>query len=187
MVRLTFICHAATAATRQAAFPRDEALDARAMEEATAMAPAVARHERALTSPARRARETADCLGLAASVDDALSDLDYGRWAGLTLKELAANEQAALSSWMSDPGAAPHGGESIAALVARMADFLADLSTSDRLVAVTHAATMRAAVVASLGAPITAFWQIDVAPLTRVTLHGEGKMWRLREIVAHDR
>ncbi|GHJ93227.1 hypothetical protein SNE510_27460 [Streptomyces sp. NE5-10] len=36
-----------------------------------------------------------------------------GRWCGRTLEEVAGAEAEAVSLWLSDPAAAPHGGESL--------------------------------------------------------------------------
>jgi broad specificity phosphatase PhoE len=183
MLRLTLICSAPTEATRRSAFPRDEPLDARGGAAATALRRAWPQSARGLCSPARSARETAAAIGIAGTADPALRDLDYGRWSGMTIGVLAAQEPDALAAWRSDPKASPHGGESIAALFARTAAFLDGcVAAEGTLVAVTHAPVMRAAVALALAAPMESFWRIDIAPLARVRLHGDGTSWRLRSI-----
>jgi broad specificity phosphatase PhoE len=57
--RLTLICDGATAATRVAAFPRDEPLEDRALSRAAVLGHGLRRADRALTSLALRARQTA--------------------------------------------------------------------------------------------------------------------------------
>lgn len=187
-LRLTLIAHGTTAATRLAAFPRDEPLEDRAIVCAVALGQTLGRIDRALTSPARRARETAERLGLAAKVDDDLRDGDSGRWAGLRLDEIAAAEPDAVAAWLSDPEAAPHGGESIAAMIQRVARWLdrqvAAAAPPTRLVAVTHAAIVRAAILNVLGAPASAFWRIDIAPLSRTEIVASAGRWTLRAISA---
>ena len=75
--------------------------------------------DRAWTSPAARARQTAEALGLAADVEPALRGCDHGRWTGCSLAEAqAADGEAALLAWLGDPAAAPHGGESFADVLA---------------------------------------------------------------------
>ena len=106
MIRLTLISHGATAALRRAAFPGDEPLDARGTAAAAALAGAIGSAERVLVGPALRARQTAVALELPATIDEGLRDLDYGRWAGATLKEIAAREPAAVAAWLGDPAAA---------------------------------------------------------------------------------
>jgi broad specificity phosphatase PhoE len=179
MIRLTFVCNASTAAARRAAFPLDEPLDQFGIADAQALA--LAKLDRALTSPALRARQTADLLRLDAISEPALSDLDYGRWAGKTMAEVNAAEPAAVTAWIVDPHAAPHGGEPVAALFDRVRAFLGTVRDGTT-VAVTHATVIRAAIAIALDAPVSSFWKIDVAPLGRVSLHGDRGAWRLRSI-----
>jgi broad specificity phosphatase PhoE len=177
MIRLLLICSASTEAHRRAAFPGDEPLDARGIAEATALK--LSKPDRALTSPALRARQTAEALHLEAEIDAALRDVDYGVWTGKMLGEI---DKDAVGAWLADPAAAPHGGESIAALFDRVGEFLASLGDGVTA-AVTHASVMRAAVAIALDAPMLSFWKIDIAPLARVTLNGDGRRWRLRSIL----
>ena len=90
---------------------------------------------------------------------------------------------AAVHAWLTDPDAAPHGGESLTALLGRVAAWLdVDHAEEDagHVVAVTHAAVVRAALVVSLGAPASAFWRIDIAPLTATVLRGRPGRWTVR-------
>ena len=133
---------------------------------------------RALTSPALRARQTAEALGLAAEVVPALRDADFGRWAGRTLAEVEETDPDALALWLGDPAAAPHGGEPFTAVLDRTAQWLRSLD--GRVVAVTHPAIIRAAVVHALTAPAAGFWRVDVEPLGLTRLTGSGDRWTLR-------
>ncbi len=181
MIRLTFVCNASTAAIRRAAFPLDEPLDQFGIADVRKMR--LAKPDSAVTSPLLRARQTAELLKLDATADAALRDLDYGRWAGKTIAEVDAAERTAFAQWFGDPEVAPHGGESVAALFARVRKFLGTLSDGT-IVAVTHAAVIRAAVAIALDAPLSSFWKIDIAPLGRVSLNGDGARWWLRSIQA---
>jgi broad specificity phosphatase PhoE len=176
--RLTWICHAATAATRQAAFPADEAIEDKQHAAACALATEIGAYDRVLVAPECRTRQTAEAIGLAVSVDPDLRDCDYGRWSGLSLADLSETEPDALSAWLADPDTAPHGGESVADTVQRMAGWL-DRHASDgmRLLAVSHPAVIRAALVHALDAPATSFWRIGVAPLSLVRLSHDGRRW----------
>ena len=71
-----------------------------------------------------RARETAAARGLAARVDERLRDCDFGRWTGLRFQQLLFKEPRKLVSWMRDPSSAPHGGESIPQVLARVAAWI---------------------------------------------------------------
>jgi broad specificity phosphatase PhoE len=179
-VRLTLICHASTRAVRAAAFPTDEPLDPSGLAKATALAAELRRVDVAWTSPALRARQAAAALNLKAVVEPALKDLDYGAWAGRSFDEVAATDPDALASWTSDCAATPHGGESILELLDRTAEWLDRIATGQsQVVAITHAAVARAAIIITLDAKPAAFWRIDVAPLCRVRLRGDRGRWSL--------
>lgn len=175
-VRLRLICQGASAATRTGAFPSDEGLDAAGLRAVTAVAGTVRRVDAAWMGPGRAARETAAALGIEAVASAGLREIDYGAWAGRSIEELDPGEVAA---WMGDSGATPHGGESIAQAVARMQGWMTALEGA-RVLAVVPASLARAAVVIALGAPIGAFWRVDVAPLGRVVLSGLGGRWNLQ-------
>lgn len=177
---MTWICHAATAATRQAAFPADEAIEDRQAAAAHTLAGEIGVHDRVLVAPERRTRQTAEAIWLAVSIDPGLRDCDYGRWSGRSLADLSETEPDALSTWLADPEAAPHGGESVAGTIGRVAVWL-DRHASDatRLLAVSHPAVIRAAVVHVLEAPASSFWRIGVAPLSVVRMSHDGRRWTL--------
>ncbi|HLH90456.1 MAG TPA: histidine phosphatase family protein [Xanthobacteraceae bacterium] len=179
--RLTLICHAATTATRAAAFPADEGIEPAAQALAAALAPRLGRVDRAWVSPARAARETAAALGLDAAPEPALRDCDVGRWTGRRLTDVQAEDAPGVAAWLADAEAAPHGGEPRTAVFARVAGWLAARVTErGHVVAVTHASVMRAAVLAVLDAPASAFWRIDVPPLAIIALGSDGRRWNLR-------
>jgi broad specificity phosphatase PhoE len=178
MRRLLLVRHAPTAATRRSAFPSDEPLDDRGREQASTLSAALPRHAAVVTSPALRCRQTAEAAGLTATTDPGLAECDFGRWRGATLAELNAGEPEGVGAWMSDADAAPHGGESLTAFVARIGGWLERQAAEDGgLVAITHGGVIKAAVVAALGAPLTAFWRVDAAPLAITELHAHGGRW----------
>jgi broad specificity phosphatase PhoE len=188
-MRLVLVTHAATAATRTAAFPRDEPPEPAGLAAAAAAAGAFGRLAHVLTSPARRCVVTAEALGLALGLapehEPALCDADPGEWAGRTLDEVATAEPGAVTAWLTDPSVAPPGGESVAQVRARAADWLRSLpEASAGTLAVTHSAVVRVLVLEVLGAPDTAFWRLDVGPLTRTVLRGHGDHWTLRTVAA---
>jgi broad specificity phosphatase PhoE len=180
---LLLVRHAPTAATRASSFPADEELDERGRMAAAGLAAGLPRSLEALTSPSRRCRQTAGAAGLAADVDDAIRACDFGSWTGRTLADVDAADPRAVHEWMLDPDAAPHGGESLSLFAARIATWLDGQAGSEgRVVAITHAEVIKAAVVHALGAPILAFWQIDAAPLTVTELHAHGGRWTLARL-----
>jgi broad specificity phosphatase PhoE len=132
-------------------------------------------------SPALCAGETAAALGLDARIEPALSGCDYGSWRGQLLADVGAEDPDAVALWLADPAAAPHGGESVNDVIARVAGWMAaQAGTGRRIVAVTHAEIVKAAVVTALQAPPQAFWRVDVAPLAGVVLHERQGSWTLR-------
>ena len=186
MRRLWLIPHAPTAATRSGAFPADESLDERGRTEAGELSlPTPARFD-LLTSPAPSCRETADAAGLGTpEIEPALGDCDFGSWAGWTLGEISAEEANGFTTWMSDPEARPHGGETLAELATRVGAWLdAEAKLDGGAVAITHAAVVRAAVVCALQAPLESFWQVDAAPLSITELHVRSGRWRLTRVNA---
>ena len=87
---------------------------------------------------------------------------------------------------MSDPTAAPHGGESTLALMARVSAWLDEQrKTPGRVVAVTHAAVIRAAIVHAIGATSASMPRIDIAPLSVARLSGHGDRWNLVSLGEH--
>jgi broad specificity phosphatase PhoE len=178
--RLDLLAHGASAATRGARFPDDEALEASALDALQGLRGRLRPYAQVLTSPARAARETAAALGFDAEVEMALRDCDYGRWRGLASKDIAEREPDAFAAWLGDPDAAPHGGESLAALIERTQAWLTQaLARDGAALAVTHAAIVRAAIVNALGGGSSSFPRIDVAPLSLARLSGHGQRWNL--------
>ncbi len=193
-LRLVLLRHGATAATRDAPFGDDGPLTERAVAACGALR--LPRRAEVRCSPAAVAVATADALGVEAVVDAALADWDLGAWRGRTLDDVGADDPAALAAWLGDPGAAPPGGERLLDVLARVERWLAtvaaarDAAAAERarraapiappaVVAITHATIVRAAVVAALDAPPTAFWALDVAPLATTELHHRDGRWRI--------
>ncbi|MFD8417749.1 histidine phosphatase family protein [Streptomyces sp. NPDC059466] len=180
--RVILISAAIGAALREARFDEGGRVDAAGLRLARAAAGAVPGAERQWVSPSVRCRETADALGLDTVLDvPALAGLDVGRWRGATLEEVSSKEPAAVAEWLADPGAAPHGGESVRAFCDRVAGFLDKAAElTGRTVAVVEPEVVRALVVRVLGAPESSFWRIDVPPLTATEFSGRSGRWNVR-------
>jgi broad specificity phosphatase PhoE len=179
--RITLICHGATSASRSLAFPLDEPIEPEAVERAAALRKKLRRPDRIWTSPALRARQTAEALALDAVTDPQLRDCDYGRWAGQTLSDIRQDEPENVAAWLGDAEAAPHGGESVADLIRRIAGWLDQRGRDGgHHIVVTHAAVIRAAVLHALRAPAECFWHIDIGPLSTIDLRNDGHRWTWR-------
>ncbi len=183
MRSLLLVRHAPTSATRDSAFPADEALDERGREQAAGLAASLPGRASVITSPARRCRETATAAGLEATVDDAIADCDFGAWAGRSLADVNESDPDAVRSWMLDPDSAPHRGESLAVFCTRIARWLdGQAELEGRVVAITHGEVIKASVVHALGAPLLAFWRIDASPLACTELHAHGGRWTVTRL-----
>jgi broad specificity phosphatase PhoE len=188
-LRLLLVSHASTAAQRAGRFPVDhDALDARSIAETEAARArlAIPDDAAAFAGPAVCARQTASALGLVATVDRSLADMNYGKWHGQKLIEIAREAPHELAAWTRDPNAAPPGGESFATLVMRVGAWLDALNTTAEdlasthprnVVAVTHAPLLRAAIVYALGASPGVFPRIEIAPLSLVELRRSSRGW----------
>jgi broad specificity phosphatase PhoE len=177
IVRLTLVSHAMTDAMAAGRFPTDEPLNAVGHRQADA-AVDLDVVEQAYCGPEKRTRQTAELLGLQAVIEPRLADLDCGRWRGDVLSGVTPAE---LVLWLTDPTKAPHGGETVVELISRVRGWLDSLtSRRARLVAVTHPAVIRAAILVALDAPPKSFWRVDIAPVSRTVMHFRGHNWTLR-------
>jgi len=178
--RLVLLCAGATAATRAARFADPaEPLDAGGRAKAQALVLAGPAADRCRVSPAAAAGETAALIGVAAEVDPALRDIDAGDWTG---RGLDALDPAALAAWLAAPEAGAPGGETMAAVRDRVGAWL-DALGEERVLAISHAAVLRAAIAHALDVPVAATMAIDIAPLSVVVLSRHGR-WRLQELRA---
>lgn len=101
-----------------------------------------------VTSPLRRCRRLAEAIagarGLALADDPRLAEIDFGAWEG---RPWDAIPRAEIDAWAADlMHANPHGGETVAALAARVAAALADWRAAPGpVLVVSHAGVARAA------------------------------------------
>ncbi|MGR4880784.1 histidine phosphatase family protein [Streptomyces sp. LARHCF249] len=180
-VRLTLISPATSEALREVRFDDESPLDPAGLARAEAAAAATVPAARAYTSPSLRCRQTAQALGLRPEPSADLAGCAMGRWRGRTLDAVAAAEEEAVAAWLTDPAAAPHGGESLREVRLRVGAWLDTLpDRSGHITAVAEPDVIRAAVVHALAAADETFWRIDVRPLTATHLTGRAHRWNLR-------
>ncbi|MEL6236154.1 MAG: histidine phosphatase family protein [Pseudomonadota bacterium] len=123
---------------------------------------------RILTSPLQRcallAQRIGQARGIAVEPDARLAEMDFGRWEGLAWDAIPRHE---LDAWAEDfMGARPHGGETVADLLARVQALLGTFepvepvepvseatrgsaTARDATLIVTHAGVIKAALVAT--------------------------------------
>jgi probable phosphoglycerate mutase len=124
------------------------------------------------TSPMGRCVETAQAIaapfGLEPWPVGALTDIDYGRWQGLTREEVRARWPAELELWLRQPHLAViPGGETLAAVHARLAAALALLvreHREDTVVLVGHDSVNRVLLLGALDLPLSHYWRIKQDP-----------------------
>ncbi|MCG8969832.1 histidine phosphatase family protein [Streptomyces sp. CL12-4] len=184
-LRVTFVAAARSSPLLAERFGDDRPLDQAGWDEVLRAAPCLlplAAAELRYCSPTPRSRATGDALGYAPLAQLALRECDMGRWGGLTLGEAMAREPAAVDTWLADPRSAPHGGESLLALIGRVGGWLDTRpgEDGDRIVAVAEPSVIRAALVYALKAPPATYWNLDVRPLSTTTLTGRTGRWTLR-------
>lgn len=184
-VRITLVAAARSSSLLAERFDDDRPLDQAGWHEvqlaAHALVPLSAAELR-YCSPSPRSRATGEALGYAPLAQPALRDCDMGRWRGYTLAEVTAQEPAAVDAWLRDSRSAPHGGESLLAFITRIGGWLDTRPPEDgsSMVAVAEPAVVRAALVYALKAPPSSYWNVDVRPLSTVTLSGAAGRWSLR-------
>ncbi|GGQ15658.1 MULTISPECIES: histidine phosphatase family protein [Streptomyces] len=183
-VRVSLVAAARSSSLLAERFDDDRPLDGagwRAVESAAQGLVPLGAAELRYCSPTPRSRATGEALGYAPLAQPALRECDMGRWRGLTLAEVTAQEPDAVDQWLSDPRAAPHGGESLLAFISRIGGWLDTRPADDggAIVAVAEPSVVRAALVYALKAPPLTYWNVDVRPLSTMTLTGWSGQWHL--------
>jgi broad specificity phosphatase PhoE len=121
--------------------------------QARALARSLPRPDLVISSPLRRAMQTAAAFGTPVEVDDRWIELDYGP---LELTPVGALPTDELARWDADPSEAPPGVETLATLAARVRpacdDLVRGVADADVVVIVTHVSPMKAALA----------WALDV-------------------------
>jgi len=185
-VRVLVVAHAATPGTRAAVFG-DQSLVSRPGE----IPPLSGRVAGWLSGPEPACPATAVALGAAPppartgtqslEIVPELAGPDFGGWAGRPLGEIAVEDPAGVQAWLTTPDAAPYGGESVAALVARVGAW-ADARPwpAGQTVMVVTGLVARALAVHALGAPPSVLFRLDVGPLDRLHLSRTDAGWRVR-------
>ncbi|MEV0595586.1 histidine phosphatase family protein [Nonomuraea cavernae] len=176
---MLLVRHAGTPGMRRACFPAREHADPASLIRAAALMLGTGPRTKAFAAPVPAAMATAEALGLVPTVTAELADADYGRWSGLPYGEVAAADPESFAAWLGDPHAAPHGGESRAAMSARVVRWLESTPRGQDVVAFCDAGPIRAVLGHVLGLTDGARALFDLVPLsvTKVTATRDG--WRV--------
>lgn len=115
-----------------------------------------------VSSPLRRARETAEAFGQPVVVDERWIELDYGALDGCRPDEVGDD---VWRRWRADPAFVPAGGESLSALGRRVRAACEELvheSAHHDVVVVTHVSPIKAAIAWALDAGDEIAWRMFV-------------------------
>ena len=136
-----------------------------------------------ISSPLRRARETAElvaeALGLPVAVEAGLRETDFGDWEGWTFAEVKAKWPRELDAWLADPAVPPPFGESFDATTTRVRqarDRVLRSYGGQRVVLVSHVTPIKTLLRLALDAPPTALYRmhLDLACLSEVQWFADG-------------
>jgi broad specificity phosphatase PhoE len=135
---------------------------------------------RVVSSPLRRAVETAEAFGLPVDADERWIELDYGELDGLPVADVGYE---VWDRWRTDLDFVPAGGESLRSLGDRVApaceELLAEAADVD-VVVVSHVSPIKAGVCWALGVGAEAGWRshLDHASVCRIGAGNRGPVLR---------
>jgi broad specificity phosphatase PhoE len=159
-------------------------------EQARRLAAALPVPDLVVSSPLRRAVETASEFGRPIEVDERWIELDYGELDGQPSSAVAAGVWA---RWRADASFAPPGGESLEALSIRVdaaCTALAAAAAETTVVVVTHVSPIKAAIAWALRVPVEISWRMYVedASVSRIDIEPQGPIvrWFNRGLVRAD-
>ncbi len=162
----------------------DLPLDAEGRQQAEALAARSFGDVAAIvSSPLRRARETADIIAAALdvplSIDDNFAEVDFGAFEGMTFAEARAAFPAEFEAWIGSPEVAPPDGESFAALARRVRrgrDAIVAKHPDAAVLVVAHVSPIKMLVRAAVDAPLTGIFHmhLDIASVSTVDYLGDG-------------
>jgi broad specificity phosphatase PhoE len=137
--------------------------------QACALAAALPRADRIVSSPLARARHTAAVLAGAAPGDADAAGVEVdARWIEMDYGELDGCPPTALGeqswqTWREDPDFVPAGGESLAAVCIRVREAceeLAEDAARGNVIVVSHVSPIKAAVTWALGVGVEVAWRM---------------------------
>lgn len=158
----------------------DQSLDEYGERQAEAVAEfvrgAVGSIDAVVASPLVRAQQTAERFGLPVEVDERWLELAYGEYEGMPHSDVPSE---VWNRWRDDPTFVPEGGESLAALDARVraaCDDIAEQARNEHVVVVSHVSPMKSAVAWALGVDLGISWRshLSHAAVCRIEIRSRG-------------
>ncbi|MGI8627897.1 MAG: histidine phosphatase family protein [Geodermatophilaceae bacterium] len=144
--------------------------------QAQALASAFPSPARVISSPLTRARATAQAFGGAVEIDERWIEMDYGDLDG---QQVASVPAGLWRRWRADVAHVPAGGESLAAVGARVrgaCQDLADAASHDDIIVVSHVSPIKAAIAWALSVGDAVAWRMFVrdAAVARIQIGPDG-------------
>jgi broad specificity phosphatase PhoE len=144
--------------------------------QAAAVAAALGRPARIVSSPLQRAVETAEAFGLPMEIDERWVEVDYGTFDQQPIGGVSVD---VWTQWRSDLSYVPAGGESLLAVGLRVREACAALASDaidGDVVVVSHVSPIKAAVAWALGVGDDISWRmhLNVAAITRIAIGPRG-------------
>jgi probable phosphoglycerate mutase len=136
-----------------------------------------------VSSPLRRARETAllvaEALGLEVAFDDDFRETDFGDWEGHTFREVREKWPREMDEWLGSTAVAPPFGESFDATATRVRaarDRVLASYGGQTVVVVSHVTPIKTLLRFALDAPASVLYRmhLDLACLNEVQWHADG-------------
>jgi ribonuclease H / adenosylcobalamin/alpha-ribazole phosphatase len=136
-----------------------------------------------VTSPLRRARETADlvaeALGVEVDIEEGLRETDFGDWDGHTFAEVREKWPDELDAWLGSTAVAPPAGESFDATADRVRSALRRVQRAyagRTVVVVSHVTPIKTLLRIALDAPPSALYRmhLDLVSLSEVQWFPDG-------------
>jgi probable phosphoglycerate mutase len=180
-----FVRHGETILTPTRKFSGTGSLDPELTEEGLAQAERVAQEiaklepEVLISSPLKRARQTADAIARATKLqvidDEDWFELSFGTWDGKSIEEVRAESPDEYQAWLNSSSYRPGGGESYdearlrvdAALEKVLAEY-----PGQKVVVVTHNGVIKSAANLVIGGPNDGVFHMDATPcsITSISL-----------------
>ena len=128
-----------------------------------------------VSSPLKRAQQTAAAFGLAVETDTRWLELSYGEYEGTPHTDVPSE---VWQRWRADPHFTPTGGESLATLDQRVrsaCEDVAERAAAENVVVVSHVSPMKSAVAWALdvGIDISFNCHLDQAAVCRIAFRGD--------------
>ena len=105
-------------------------------------------------------------LNIELDINDALSEIDFGEWEGLTGAQIEVRYPGQWQQWLDNPGdPAPHGGEAYGLFQQRILDGWSQLISQyqgKRILLLSHSGVLRAILASVLGLDATGLFRFNV-------------------------